>query len=179
MNKFLIGLAVLSLTLAGCDKKKTPTVGPEPTLGEKTDRALQTAADTTKETAHQVGEKTKEVAGDIKDAFERKRAEWKLSNSDIKSDLEKTGRVVRQKTAAAGQKIGETFDTARIVTVINGKFVADPQLSAWKIDVDADKGGVVTLTGTVKSYDAVARATVLALETEGVTRVDALLRVEP
>jgi hyperosmotically inducible periplasmic protein len=179
MKNLLIGLSAFGLAFAGCDKKSTPTVGPEPTMREKADQALRTAADNTKEAAQKVGEKTKEVAADVRDAFNRKRTEWRLNDSDIKTELEKTGRVVRKKAAVAGQRIGEAYDVARITTTIKGKLVADPELSAWNINVDTDKNGVVTLTGNVKSLDAVARALWLALDTEGVNEVVALLRVEP
>jgi osmotically-inducible protein OsmY len=91
--------------------------------------------------------------------------------------MQKGGRVVRDKTQSAGEKVGGAIDNARIVTVINGKFVADSDLSALKINVDADNG-VVTLKGTVKSLDAVGKAMALALDTDGVHQVVSLLTVE-
>ena len=63
------------------------------------------------------------------------------------------------------------------MTVINGKLLATSDLSAFKINVDADKG-VVTLKGTVKSVDLIGRAIELALDTDGVTQVVSLLTVE-
>jgi hyperosmotically inducible protein len=103
--------------------------------------------------------------------------EWKLTPSDVKADLDKGGRVVRTRTAAAGAKVGEVVDNARIVTVINGKLVADPDLSALKIDVDADKG-TVTLKGTVSSPELVGKAMLLALDTDGVNEVISVLTVK-
>ncbi len=122
-------------------------------------------------------DKTKAAAIDAKDAIHDKLVDWKLMPSDIKTDFEKGGRVVRDKTGPAMTKTGEVFDNARIVTVINGKLVADSQLSAIKINVDADNG-VVTLKGTVKSADLIGRAIALALDTDGVTQVVSLLTVE-
>ena len=161
MKKYLIALSVLSLVLAGCAKKDDSA-----TLADKTKAAADTAVD-----------KTKEVAVDVKNAVSDKLTEWKLTPSDIKADLEKGGRVVRTKTLAAGEKVGEVADNARIVTVVNGKLVADSELSALKINVDADKG-VVTLNGTVASADLVGKAVALSLDTNGVSQVVSLLKVE-
>ena len=162
---YLLPLPLIALFFAGCSKKSEPETTPPvtpPTLSERAGNAY---------------EKTKEVAADTKDAIADKLVEWKLTPADIKADLEKTGRVVRDKTLAAGEKVGGALDNARIVTVINGKYVADKDLSARKIDVDADKG-VVTLNGTVGSEDLIGRAIVLALNTDGVTQVVSLLKVE-
>ena len=60
---------------------------------------------------------------------------------------------------------------AAIVTKINAALVADDQLKAIKIDVNAENGRV-TLTGTAPSADAQARATTLAQAVDGVRAVD-------
>lgn len=161
MKKLLLALAVLGLVFAGCAKKDDTR-----TLADKTKDAANTAVD-----------KTKEAATDVKNAVSEKMTEWKLTPSDIKADLEKGGRVVRSKTVAAGEKVGEVVDNARIVTVINGKLVADPDLSALKINVDADNG-TVTLKGTVASPELIGKAMLLALDTDGVTQVISLLTVK-
>lgn len=161
MKTFLLALCVLSLALVGCTKKDDST-----TLADKTKAAADNAAD-----------KTKEVAVDVKNAISDKIVEWKLTPSDIKADLEKGGRVVRTKTVAAGEKVGTVVDNARIVTVINAKYVADSDLSALKIDVDAD-AGTVTLKGTAKSPEFIGKAVALALDTDGVNQVISLLTVE-
>ena len=163
MKKFLLTLSVLSLALAfgGCAKKDDSA-----TLADKTKDAANTAVD-----------KTKEVATDMKNAVSDKLTEWKLTPSDIKADLEKGGRVVRTKTVAAGEKVATVADNARIVTVINAKYVADSDVSALKINVDAD-AGTVTLKGTAKSPEAIGKAIVLALDTDGVTQVISLLTIQ-
>lgn len=158
-----LSLPLALLLLAGCDKsqpKDTPPA-PSPTVSERAANAV---------------DKTKAAASDAKDAISAKLVEWKLTPSDIKEDLAKTGRVVREKTLAAGEKVGGTIDNARIVAVVNGKYIADSDLSSLKINVDADNG-VVTLNGTVDSLDLVGRAVALALNTEGVTQVVGLLKV--
>jgi hypothetical protein len=161
MKKIIIITALLGLIGAGCTKKDDST-----TMVQKTENAVSTAAD-----------KTKDAAVDVKNAVSDKLTEWKLTPSDIKADLEKTGRVVRDKTVAAGEKVGGVVDNARIVTVINAKYVANSDLSALKINVDADNG-VVTLNGTVKSAAFIGTAIELALDTDGVHQVVSLLKVE-
>jgi hypothetical protein len=160
MKNIIIITAALGIVCAGCSKKD------DSTLVQKTETAVGNAAD-----------KTKEVAVNVKNAVSDKLTEWKLTPSDIKADLEKSGRVVRDKTVAAGEKVGEVADNARVVTVIKSKYVADSDLSALKISVDADNG-VVTLNGSVKSADLVGRAIELALDTSGVHQVISLLKVE-
>ena len=67
---------------------------------------------------------------------------------------------------------------ARISTAIKGKLAADPDLSALAISVNSTQG-VVTLSGTVPSHQALSKAIRLALETEGVHKVESTLQVSP
>jgi osmotically-inducible protein OsmY len=150
MKKLLLILSLLSLALVGCSKKQA-------------DVAV---------------DNTKAAATDMKNAVSDKMVEWKLTPSDIKADLDKGARVVRTKTVAAGEKVASAADNARIVTVINGKLLADSELSVLKINVDAD-AGVVTLKGTAKNPDAIGKAILHALDTDGVTQVISLMTVQP
>ena len=160
MKKFLLALSVLSVVLVGCSKKETDT-----------------AIDKTKAAANTAVDKTKAAAIEVKNAISDKLVEWKLTPSDVGHDLEKGARVVRSKTADAGVKLASAADNARIVTVINGKILADPDLSALKINVSADSG-IVTLTGTAHSPGSIGNAIGLALDTDGVTQVVSLLTVQ-
>lgn len=174
-NSLLLVLSALSLALIGCGKSSDASKT-ETTTAEKAEAAVKTAATKTGDALETAAAKTKEAAIDAKDAIHDKLVDWKLTPSDIKADLEKGGRVVRSKAAVVGAKSGEMFDNARVVTVINAKLVGDSQLSALKIDVDANQG-VVTLKGTVKSIDLIGRAITIALDTDGVFQVVSLLTV--
>jgi len=119
-------------------------------------------------------EKARDGAIAAKDGISQKLVEWHLTPAEINTELEKTGRVVRTKAAAAGQSLSN----ARLVAVIKGKYALEDDLSARTINVDAD-AGKVTLRGTAKSHDLIARAIALALATDGVTSVHSELTVAP
>jgi len=175
-NLSLLSLSLIGLLAAGCSDKSAKTDESKPADNTLSQKACN-AAEAVKDTAVKVADTVKDAAIDAKDAVANKMVEWKLTPADIKADLEKTGRVVREKTIAAGEKSGEVISDVRIVTVINGKLLAAEDLSAFKINVDADKG-VVTLKGTVKSAGLIGQAIELALDTDGVTQVVSLLTVE-
>jgi osmotically-inducible protein OsmY len=113
-----------------------------------------------------LSEKAKETAGNVKDTVSDKLAEWHLTSDDIKSDLAKTGQVVRTKAQAVGEKISD----ARILTFIKAKFVLDSSLSALDISVESHDGEV-TLGGTVAAPGLIGRAIILTLDTDGVHSV--------
>jgi hyperosmotically inducible protein len=174
MKKHLLlsALLLLSLNLAACGKKEEPK-----TSMEKAGAAVKEAAAKTGDALETAADKTKTAVVSAWDATGDKLKEWKLTPADLKEDLAKGGRIVRSKSANVAEKTGEVFDNARVVTVINGKLVADRDLSALKINVDADSG-IVTLKGTVKSAELLGRAIGIALDTDGVRQVVSLLTVE-
>jgi hypothetical protein len=100
-----------------------------------------------------------------------------LNYSTIKEELEKTGQVIREKTRQAGTAIADATANATTTASIKSKLVQDSGLSAFKIDVDTTDG-VVTLSGTVKSHDEIARAIDLAFQTEGVRKVISTLQIK-
>jgi hyperosmotically inducible periplasmic protein len=61
---------------------------------------------------------------------------------------------------------------------VKGKFIADPTVSALKIDVDT-RDGVVTLTGQVRTQAEKDQALKIARETDGVKSVIDRLTVTP
>lgn len=119
-------------------------------------------------------EKARDSAAEARDAIAAKLEAWRLTPDDIRRDLAETGRVVRSKARAAGEKVAD----ARIVTVIKAKYVLERDLSALAIDVDC-RDGEVTLTGTVDSAERLGRAVALALDTEGVHHVVSRLTLPP
>jgi osmotically-inducible protein OsmY len=73
---------------------------------------------------------------------------------------------------------GPAQSDSAVETRVQARYFADATVKGRRIDVDADNG-VVTLTGTVESEAAKARAADLARQVDGVTRVEDRLRVEP
>lgn len=101
-----------------------------------------------------------------------------LKPDQIKEELARTGRVVRRQSRELAEQAAEaTLDTAT-TAAIKARLAADDELSVWTIGVSTTAGHV-TLDGTVNSEEHVARAITLALETDGVARVTATLKVEP
>lgn len=96
---------------------------------------------------------------------------------NIKEELARTGKVVREKAGKAGDYIVDATANARTTAAIKTKLVADTGLAALKISVDTTDG-VVTLSGTVSSHEEIAQAMKLALETDGVDRVISTLQVK-
>jgi len=89
---------------------------------------------------------------------------------DIKEELARTGRVVRQKAQAAAAVIKGDETDGRMAATVQAKLAADPVLAARKIQV-AVKEARVTLTGGVESHEEIARAMQLALGADGVREV--------
>ena len=120
-----------------------------------------------------LADKTKEAAGDAKDAIAGKAEDWNLTPDSIREELARTGRVVRSKA----RDMGDRMDDARIVAVIKGKFVVEKDLSAFAINVDC-RDGAVHLSGSVTSTEQIGRAVTLALQTAGVQDVVSQLVVK-
>jgi len=103
--------------------------------------------------------------------------EWRLSGSDIQSDLDRSAPIVRTK-GSVGAPTG-SMDDSVLTTMVKGKLQADSQLStaASRINVEAHNGEV-TLKGDASSADEVGRAIALALNTDGVSKVTADMKVQ-
>jgi hyperosmotically inducible protein len=65
-----------------------------------------------------------------------------------------------------------------ITTKIKAKLAAEHITSLGRIKVDTDKDGVVWLTGSARSQEAVDKAVAIAHDTEGVTAVKSHLKVK-
>jgi len=119
------------------------------------------------------------VRDDVKaasDAVANKFTEWHLTPNEISKELDHTGQVVRTKAVSVGETVANSTSNARIVATIKTKYTLDKELSARAIEVDCDKGQV-TLRGNVASPALIAKAIGLALETDGVGKVQSLLAV--
>ncbi|MEO6565916.1 MAG: BON domain-containing protein [Casimicrobiaceae bacterium] len=79
--------------------------------------------------------------------------------------------------AAATTRAAVAVDDTMITTSVKTKVLAEPGLSALKIEVDT-KNGVVTLTGTVDNADLKSRAAQIAQSTDGVRSVENNLTVK-
>lgn len=100
-----------------------------------------------------------------------------LNTEAIREELSRSGQVIREKARQAGRVISDAADNARITATIKTKLLREAALSALAIDVDTTDG-VVTLSGSVSSYEQIAQAMRLAMDTEGVTKVISTLQVK-
>lgn len=101
-----------------------------------------------------------------------------LRTNDFKDELARTGQIVRRKAGEAGQAIADATADARITGAIKAKFLGDRDLSVLSISVNTT-GGVVTLSGSVPTPEAISKAMLLAMETDGVQEVISTLQVKP
>jgi hyperosmotically inducible protein len=112
----------------------------------------------------------------VKEKIQDKLGEFSLDVGDIKEELIKTGKVVRRKVKELTDAIADATADARITGAIKAKLLIDPDLSALSISVNTTDG-LVTLSGSVSSYDNIGKAMLLALEMEGVREVISTLQV--
>lgn len=82
-------------------------------------------------------------------------------------------------TAACGggMAVHRTIDDGTITTRVKTSLLNAPNVDATRIDVSTT-GGVVTLTGTVKSQAQVGEAVAAARKVEGVRDVKSSLKIE-
>ena len=136
-------------------------------MGTANDEKLKAAHD-------QLGNQAR-LAGD---ALQEQLRSLHLSAEDIKNELERTGRVIRENAQKAGRAISDASADARVTAAIKAKLVRDPELSAWNISV-ATTDGIVTISGSVSTPEQVGKAMLLALETNGARQVISTLQVKP
>jgi hyperosmotically inducible periplasmic protein len=120
------------------------------------------------------GDKISESAESLKESINDK---VDLDTNDIREELTRTGKVIRKKAEQARVAIADATADARITTEIKGKFAVESDLSALKISVNTTDG-VVTLSGTVSSHEAIQKAMKIALEVDGVSQVISTLQVK-
>src|SRR5215469_9868207 len=102
--------------------------------------------------------------------------EVKAGKTPKRAFTAKTANQERERAKANGDKLGNSLEDARIHTKIDSKLIADAKAPSRKINIDV-VSGVVTLRGTVASPEAKAKASRVAMHTDGVKKVNNLLRV--
>jgi polyribonucleotide nucleotidyltransferase len=127
---------------------------------------------------HAAGEGIVSAGKTARDTVQEKIRVLELRPEQIKDDLAKTGRVVRRKARETGQAIADATADARVTMAIKTKLAASRELSALSISVNTT-GGIVTLSGTVPTAEAITKAMLLAMETDGVSEVISTLQVRP
>ncbi|HLH53155.1 MAG TPA: BON domain-containing protein [Verrucomicrobiae bacterium] len=132
----------------------------------KHDTRVQSATDQVQSAAKSAG-----------DAIQDKLKDWNLRPQDIKDELARSGQVVRRKAKETGNAIADATADARITGAIKAKLLGNRDLSALSISVNTT-GGVVTLSGSVPSAEAVSKAMIVAMDTEGVKEVISTLQVK-
>jgi hyperosmotically inducible periplasmic protein len=90
------------------------------------------------------------------------------------SKAKEASREAGEKAGQAGEATGDAALTAKVKT----KFLADPDVSGLRIDVDTTNN-VVTLNGTVRTAAEKQKAVRIARETDGVKSVVDKLKIEP
>jgi hyperosmotically inducible periplasmic protein len=123
------------------------------------------------------GDKIEDAAKSTRDAVAEKLRTMKIRPEDIQDELARTGRVIRSKAQEAGQAIADATADTRTTAAIKAKLVANSDLSALKISVNTT-GGVVTLAGTAPSAEAISKAMLIAMETDGVKQVISTVQVQ-
>ena len=98
--------------------------------------------------------------------------------TEMKSDIKSAGNDAAQAAERGTDSVTNKVKDAAITTAVNAKLVADPSLSALKIDVDT-VGGNVVLRGTAPTAAARDNASALASHVDGVAGVDNQLVVSP
>ena len=143
----------------------TPTTGIDDPLQKRGADAAADARATGSEAARKADEKT-DRAQDKADAAADRTREKGRDATDRAQD----------KAGDAADRTGNAISDASITAAVKSKFLADPDVSGLKIDVDTT-GGVVTLRGTVPNAAEKTRAMRLAKETDGVKTVRDQIKV--
>ena len=112
----------------------------------------------------------------LKDARETVRDQFNAEA--MKSELAKTGAIIREKARQAGAAISESAANAKITATIKARYLTERDIPALQIGVDTTDG-IVTLSGKVNSPDVLAKAVRLAFETVGVNKVFSTIQIVP
>lgn len=117
-------------------------------------------------------------AEDTGDDLEQAGEDLEETGRRVGEELEEAGEALERGAERAGEELEPAARDARITAAVKSRLLSDPEVSAFRIDVDTVDGRV-TLNGVVASERAKEEAEELARNTEGVTEVQNLLQVEP
>jgi hyperosmotically inducible protein len=106
-------------------------------------------------------------------AVEKSNERVEVVSDQIKKNVEDTDEAIGHKS----ESVGEFIDDAAITAKVKSDMVADPLISASKIDVTTDKG-VVKLSGVVNDQQA-QRALEIARGIKGIKSVESYLVATP
>jgi hyperosmotically inducible protein len=106
-------------------------------------------------------------------AVEKSNERMEVVSDQIKKNVEDTDEAIGHKS----ESVGEFIDDAAITAKVKADMVADPLISASKIDVTTDKG-VVKLSGVVNDQQA-QRALEIARGIKGIKSVESYLVATP
>jgi osmotically-inducible protein OsmY len=151
-------------------------------LDINTSDAKEDAEDRIEQQADKAKERIEDRAEKAKDHVDEKadRAKERLDD-DLHGRVPETdvrGRKIDRPAERAGKtEGGAELTDAWITTKVKTQFVGEDLLKGSDISVDTNQDGVVTLTGTVPSEAARARALEIARTTKGVRKIDDRLRL--
>lgn len=100
----------------------------------------------------------------------------KKAGDEATAALQRAGQEVKQGSEQLAREAKPVLEDAAVTAKVKAKLAADPEVTAYTIDVDTS-AGAVTLSGTVKTADESAEAEKLARDTEGVKSVTNRLTV--
>lgn len=144
----ILGVSALAFGLAACNQRE------EPTVGQKLDSAVQ---------------QTEQAAAEAK-----AKAESTLKSAETR--VEDGAAKVQSGAQEMGNATMGAVDDATITAQVSAGLAKDPDLSAFKIDVDT-RAGAVTLTGPAPNASARERAETIAKGVKGVMSVTNNLKV--
>src|SRR5688572_13953522 len=103
-------------------------------------------------------------------ATERAAEQARQAGEETSAALERAGEQVKEGAAELGERAQPLVEDAALTARVKAKLAADPEVSAYAIDVDT-VDHVVTLSGRVENDAESAEAEKLARNTEGVREV--------
>ena len=110
------------------------------------------------------------TGGCSKASTDRAEEQARNAGDEATAALERAGKEVQRGAEELGQQAKPYLDDATLTAKVKAKLAADPEVTAYQIDVDSLEG-VVTLSGRVESAAEAAEAEKLARDTDGVKSV--------